>query len=306
MRGAADPQLAAALVDVPGWAGRDVIVEPLPGGITNRNFRAEVDGRPFVVRLAGKDTELLGVDRVAEELAGRAAAAAGVGPEVVAFLPQHACLVTRFVTGAPIPEADLQREDVLASVVRSIKAIHGMPPIPSAFPVFRLVEGYAEVARARGVEPPAAWDEVHAIAGRVEEAFAAAPPSLRPCHNDLLNANFLRDGDHVWIVDYEYAGMGDPFFDLGNLSINNGLPPEAQETLLRLYLGSVNDGHRARLALMRIVSDVREAMWGVVQQAISTLDVDYVAYAGTHFDRCLTSAGDPAFEAWLDTVRGPV
>jgi thiamine kinase-like enzyme len=302
--GAADPQLAAAVADVPGWSGRDVRIEPLAGGITNRNFRVEVDGQPFVVRLAGTDTELLGVDRAAEEQAGRAAAAAGVGPEVIAFLPQHTCLVTRFVTGGPIPEEDLQREDVLALVVRSIKAIHAMAPIPSSFPVFRIVEDYAEVARARGIQPPPAWGEAHAIAARIEHAFAALPLPARPCHNDLLNANFLRDGDHVWIVDYEYAGMGDPFFDLGNLSINNGLGPEAQETLLRLYFGTVLDSHRARLALMRIVSDVREAMWGVVQQAISTLDVDYVAYADTHFARCLASAADPRFGTWLEDAGG--
>jgi thiamine kinase-like enzyme len=94
----------------------------------------------------------------------------------------------------------------------------------------------------------------------------------------------------VWIVDYEYAGMGDPFFDLANLSVNNGLDAQAQEMLLRHYFGEVADAHRARLALMRLMSDFREAMWGVVQQAISTLDVDYVNYAERHFTRLLTNA----------------
>jgi thiamine kinase-like enzyme len=128
------------------------------------------------------------------------------------------------------------------------------------------------------------------------------PLSDRPCHNDLLNANFLLDGDHVWIVDFEYGGMGDPFFDLGNLSINNGLSPEAQELLLRLYFGDVTDAQRARLQLMRIVSDFREAMWGVVQQAISTLEFDYVGYADRHFARCLASASDGRFGSWLDAA----
>jgi thiamine kinase-like enzyme len=127
------------------------------------------------------------------------------------------------------------------------------------------------------------------------------PPTT--CHNDLLNANLIRDGDHVWIVDYEYAGVGDPFFDLGNLSINNDLDDDAQEALLRAYFGGVTNRHRARLGLMRVVSDYREAMWGVVQQAISTLDVDYVDYADRHFARMLTSCADPRFEAWLDEAQ---
>ena len=93
--------------------------------------------------------------------------------------------------------------------------------------------------------------------------------------------------------------MGDLFFDLGNLSINNGLTADAQEMLLRLYFGDVTDAHRARLQLMRIMSDFREAMWGVVQQAISTLDFDYVDYAERHFTRCATAASDERFGEWL-------
>ena len=169
---------------------------------------------------------------------------------------------------------------MLGAVIRSVRAIHAGPSIPSSFPVFRIVEDYRAIAAERGVVTPPAFDEVHARAGDIEAALSAHPLANRPCHNDLLNANFLLDGDHVWIVDYEYGGMGDLFFDLGNLSINNGLSSDAQEMLLRLYFGDVTDAHRGRLQLMRIMSDFREAMWGVVQQAISTLDFDYVDYAG--------------------------
>ena len=259
----------------------------------------DIGGESFVVRLSGKDTDLLGIDRAAENEAASAAAKAGVAPEVFAYLPERSALITRFVQGSHIPEEDLEREDVLGAVVRSVKAIHGGPAIPSSFPVFRIVEDYRAIAEARGVTVPAAFDEVHAKAADIERSFAAQPLTDRPCHNDLLNANFLLDGDHVWIVDYEYGGMGDLFFDLGNLSINNGLSPDAQELLLRLYFGDVTDAHRARLQLMRIMSDFREAMWGVVQQAISTLDFDYVDYAGRHFARCLATASDERFDTWL-------
>ena len=223
-----------------------------------------------------------------------------MAPEVFAYLPERSALITRFVQGSHIPEEDLERDDVLGAVVRSVKAIHAGPAIPSSFPVFRIVEDYRAIAE----------DARRDRAGRVRRGPCEGRPTSsarsrrsrstdRPCHNDLLNANFLLDGDHVWIVDYEYGGMGDLFFDLGNLSINNGLSADAQELLLRLYFGDVTDAHRARLQLMRIMSDFREAMWGVVQQAISTLDFDYVDYAGRHFARCLETASDERFDAWL-------
>jgi thiamine kinase-like enzyme len=294
-----DPRLEKVLETL--WPGQDRELTPITSGITNANVKVELDGEAFVVRLPGVDTELLGIDRHAELEATRTAAAAGVGPDVVDFV--EGCLVTRFVEGDPIPVDDLQREDVLAKVVRSVRAIHASPPIPSSFPVFRVVERYRDLAAERGVPIPAAFDHAQRLADRIERTFARNPMPETTCHNDLLNANFLRDGDHVWIVDYEYAGMGDPFFDLGNLSINNGLGEEPQETLLRLYVGDVRDAHRARLGLMRVLSDFREAMWGVLQQGISTLDVDYVAYAEKHFDRLSETAADDRFEAWLDTAE---
>ena len=300
-----DHELERVLAAVPGWAGEPVTAEPISGGITNRNYKVTVAGESYVVRLAGKDTELLGVDRDAERAAAEAAAAAGVAPAVFTYLPKHKSLITRFVRGSPIPQEDLEREDVLALVVRSIKAIHEGADQPSSFPVFRIVEEFAEVARSRGVQVPDGFELAQAGAELIEAAFAKAPLPLRPCHNDLLNANFLREGNHVWIVDYEYAGMGDLFFDLGNLSINNGLSEDAQEAVLRLYFAEVTPARTARLALMRIMSDFREAMWGVVQQGISTLDFDYVDYADRHFARLADSAADPRFERWLaDAAEG--
>src|SRR5262249_23619059 len=160
---------------------------------------------------------------------------------------------------------------------------------------FRIVEAYRALALSRGVPIPPEYDLAQAIARRIELAFLTAPVELRPCHNDLLNANFIDDGSRIRIVDWEYAGMGDPYFDLGNFRINHELDAEAAGTLAAAYLG-LGHGARppaasaARLTLMRVVSDFREAMWGVLQQGISTLDVDFVAYAAEHFDRLLTVA----------------
>lgn len=297
-----DPRLALAIAEVGEWRGRSPEITPVEAGRTNRNFRVEVDGERFFLRLSDRETELLGIDRAAEHRAAVAAAAAGVGPDVVAYLPALGCLVTRWVPALPLAEGDMEDEAVLADVVRVVRAIHSGPELSSSFDAFRIVEDYRRIAEDRGVEIPRAYEPSHARAADIEAALARTPWTPLPCHNDLLADNFLRGDGGMWLVDYEYAGMGDPFFDLGNLSINNGLSEAAQELLLRGYLGEVTQAHRAHLHLMRVMSDFREAMWGVVQQGLSTLDIDYVAYATKHFDRLSRTMADPRFEVWLRDV----
>jgi thiamine kinase-like enzyme len=295
-----DPQLDAVIAAVPEWRGHEPTITPIEAGRTNRNYRVEVGSATFFLRLSHEDTALLGIDRVAEYEAALAAAASGVGPEVVAHLPEHGCLITAWVAGEPLAEGDMEQESVLADVARVVSTIHAGPALPATFDAFRIVEAYRRVSVERGVPIPEAYGPAHAHAERIEAAFARAPLPARPCHNDLLSDNFLRGTDGFWLVDYEYSGMGDPFFDLGNLSINNGLSEASQETLLRLTFGEPTQAHRARLQLMRIMSDYREAMWGVIQQGLSTLDIDYVAYADRHFERLLRSMADERFERWLE------
>jgi thiamine kinase-like enzyme len=295
-----DPQLDAVIAAVPEWRGHEPTITPIEAGRTNRNYRVEVGSATFFLRLSHEDTALLGIDRLAEYEAALAAAASGVGPEVVAHLPEHGCLITAWVAGEPLAEGDMEQESVLADVARVVSTIHAGPALPATFDAFRIVEAYRRVSVDRGVQIPEAYGPAHAHAERIEAAFARAPVPARPCHNDLLSDNFLRGTDGFWLVDYEYSGMGDPFFDLGNLSINNGLSEASQETLLRLTFGEPTQAHRARLQLMRIMSDYREAMWGVIQQGLSTLDIDYVAYADRHFERLLRSMADERFERWLE------
>lgn len=300
-----DPAIERVLRAVPGWETADFAVAPLDGGITNRNYVVTVDGSRYVLRIPGKDTGLLGIDRSNEYRAATLAAEAGVGPPVVAFQADTGCFVTGFVEGAHIPVEDLRDDHVLGLVIRAVRAFQSCPPIPSVFNAFRIVEQYRDEAERRDVPIPVAYEAAHALSDRIEAAFGVNAAPLTTCHNDLLNANFLRDGEHVWLVDYEYAGMGDPFFDLGNLSVNNDLDEDAQGALLRHAFGEVRDRHRARLALMRLMSDFREAMWGVMQQAISTLDVDYVAYADTHFSRLLGNAAAMPLDDMLAAAQEP-
>jgi thiamine kinase-like enzyme len=268
------------------WPGRAATIEPLGGGITNRNFRVDVGPERFVLRIGGEDTQLLGIDRSAEHAASLVAAQLGLAPEVVAFLEPEGYLVTRYVDGV-VGKVDA------AQASAALRRLHGGPAIPSRFDSFRVVETYRKIAEDRGVAVPPAYDWATELAGRIERRRHAA--ALCPCHNDLLNANFIAEGDRLWIVDWEYAGMGDPYFDLGNFAVNHELDADGEQRLLEAYGGK--DGEA--LVLMRFMSDFREAMWGVVQQAISTLDFDFRAYAGEHFERLERTAAEPRFRKAL-------
>jgi thiamine kinase-like enzyme len=186
---------------------------------------------------------------------------------------------------------------MLSRIAGALRAFHDGPAIPGTFNSFRVVETYREIARARGGSAPEAFDWAHALATRIETRRSAG--TAVPCHNDLLNANFLDDGERLCIVDWEYAGMGDRFFDLANFSINHELDRTQDETLLGFYFGEVREQDAHALELMRFMSDFREAMWGVVQSAVSELDFDFDAYARDHFERLRLTAESPAFRAAL-------
>ena len=127
-----------------------------------------------------------------------------------------------------------------------------------------------------------------------------------PCHNDLLAANFIRGAEHLWIVDWEYAGMGDRYFDLANFAVNNELGEGGELDLLEVYFAEPPSARRvATLRLMKFMSDFREAMWGVVQTALSELDFDFEAYARKHFERMAATAADRDLATWLEEAREP-
>jgi thiamine kinase-like enzyme len=291
--------LSASVLDrVPGWFGRPRTAEPLTGGITNRNYRVAVNDEVFVVRIPAQSGSLLGIDRWVEREASRLAAAAGIGPEVIAFIEPEGVLVTRFIEGQPVRDHAIHEPVMLERIAQSMRRIHQSGSIPSVFSPFRVVEAYALTATRHGGHLPAAHEHAQAIAVIIERALSPQPLVL--CHNDLLNANFIDDGVSIRIVDWEYAGMGDRFFDFGNFAVNHQLTEDDEASLLMAYFGRVASAQHARLRLMRLMSDYREAMWGVLQQAISELDFDFSAYAGKHFDRLLSGAADARFRDWLE------
>jgi thiamine kinase-like enzyme len=302
------PELTEAIARLSALLGpRQGGVLQLEGGITNRNFRVNFGGTDYVVRLPGKDTALLGIDREAERLATKKAAELGLGPNVAAMLDEPPCLVTGFVESRAVAAAEVREPEALASIGRGLRAFHesGLE-LPTDFYVSEITSGYAEIASERGVLLPDAYDDARDCARKVTKAVRRDPEhEPLPCHNDLLTANFLHDGRRMLIVDWEYAGMGDRYFDLGNFAVNNELGDAEEERLLEAYFGEPPTARRkAALKLFRFMSDFREGMWGVVQTAVSDLDFDFRGYADKHFARLAATIEDERFRRWLKEAGG--
>jgi thiamine kinase-like enzyme len=307
--------LGPVIERMPAWTNaRSIRVAALAGGITNRNFHVDVDGDSYVVRIYGRDTELLGVNRRHEFECNVSAAATGVAPEVIAFFPELDSIVTRYIAGRPVAADEMGRTDNLRRAAQAIRRLHGSPSYPGIFSPFRAVEAYRHTAARLGAPTPENLEQLCACAARIEAAlYRNGPPQLTPCHNDLLNENFIDDGS-MRIIDYEYAAMGDRFFDLGNFAVHHRFDDEQDAQLLAAYFGvdsgpasTVSDAAPpdalARLKFMKMASDLREAMWSVVQVKISTLDFDYKAYADRHFARFQSMWTDPRVRAWLDALQ---
>lgn len=289
---------------VPQFASRnDLSIVELTGGITNKNYKITADGESFVLRLGGNETKHLGIDRKVEYECSLLASRIGIAPEPIAFLESEGYIVARFISGKGIPAEEIGTEENITRVLESMKAYHALNHFPGSFSPFRVAEEYKKTALSFDVKLPEKMDWYLEKSREIEKAmYRREPLKSRPCHNDLLNGNFIDDGTRIRILDWEYAGMGDIFFDLGNFAVQHEFNVEQDETLLRSYFGEVTDSQRARLKLMKIMSDLREAMWGMVQVGVSKLDFDYVGYAQKYFDRYEANVSGNEYQRWIKEV----
>jgi thiamine kinase-like enzyme len=294
-----------AISRMPQWKGKTITTAYLTEGITNQNVRVTVEGEPFVVRLAGENTELLGIHRDHEYAAHLAAAALGIAPEVIHFIRPEGCLITRFIHGRALSLEVITRPENIQRVAAALHKVHSLESIPGQFSPFRTVEAYAETARDLGIVFPGGFDRLLKSMRTLEMAYLKNRFTPRPCHNDLLNANFLDDG-RIRILDWEYAGMGDVFFDLANFSSNHELNVAQDRLLLGYYFGETTPVQLSRLNLMKVMSGFREAMWGLVQTGISKLDFDFHGYAGKYFSLTDNRIQDQSFERCLREVDADV
>lgn len=280
----------------------DLTITELSGGITNHNYKIETGGSVYVLRVGGNDTNLLGIDRQIEYGCTLAASRVGVAPEPVAFLLPEGYLVTRYVAGVGLPAETIGTLDNIRRVVQSLKRYHALDQFPGSFSPFRVVETYLPIAQKYKAPLPDNLDWYLTIAHDIEAALRHNPQPLVACHNDLLNGNFIDDGHTIRILDWEYGGLGDRFFDLGNFSAQHEFNREQDELLLSEYFGTFSPAQFARHQLMKIMSDMREAMWAMVQCNVSQIEFDYLGYGRKYFERINAAAAQPDYAHWLTAV----
>ncbi len=298
-----DADLAEIFDQVPSIAaGRSSVVE-LPGGLTNRNFKISMAKATYVARVASAGSELLAIDRENEYRNSVRAAAAGVGAPVIEYASAVGVLVIGFIDGTTLANADVARPANLTRIARACRALHGAERFDGDFDMFAIQRRYRAIAAERGLKIPDGYDELSGAFGAAEQALAERAEPTVPCNNDLLAANFIDDGDKIWLIDYEYSGNNDPCFELGNIWAECHLPDAALTDLVTRYYGRPLRNKVARAMLLGLVGKYGWTLWGAIQAAVSPIDFDFWSWAMERFDGAVAGFGAPGFDKLLDEVR---
>jgi len=298
-----DAQLDALLDQLPALAGRQRRFEDLPGGLTNRNVKITTSDAVYVARCSDTSSNLLGIDRDNEYFNSRAAERAGVGAPVIDYRPDLGILLIGYLEGTTLTSDDFSRPGVLAKVARGCRTLHGGPRFRNDFDMFVLQPAYLKILQDNGFRLPSDYLEYADHFESIRAALADENLVTVPCHNDLLAANFVDDGDRVWLIDYEYSGNNDPCFELGNIWRDNRLATEQLEELVTNYFGRPIRSRLARARLQGTVSQYGWTLWGCIQNGSSALEFDFWAWAMERYENAVEEFKGPDFARLLDDVR---
>ncbi len=290
---------------IPGFGAvpDGVAVERL-GGLTNRVWRVEVPDGPVVLRLPGAGTEDY-IDREVEAVNAQAAARAGVSPEVLHVDPAAGVMVSRHVAGRTMtPEAFRCVPGAPARAGEAFRRLHRSGErFAFRFELFAMIEDYLGVLGRRGADLPEGYHATVAEAQAVRAALDARPAALAPCHCDPLCENFIDTGSRMWLVDWEYSGMNDPVWDLGDLSVEAGLSAAQDRELLEAWGdGPPSAALVGRMVASKAMCDLLWTLWGLIQHANGNPADDFWAYATGRFARCKALMASPDFGEHLEAV----
>lgn len=283
------------------------------GGLTNLVFRGEpvspqaraAFGGNIIVRIPGPGTEEF-IDREVEAFNAEQASIAGISAKVIYSDPQSGLMISRCIDDSVTmsPELFNTRKGSPARAGRAFRQLHQSGvEFKFRFELFAMIDDYLNILSTKKVDLPEGYHQVVEAAQPVKAALAKNPGSLAPCHCDPLCENLLDDGDRMWIIDWEYSGQNDPYWDLGDLSVEGGFDEAQDMEMLNAYCQGDPVGESiARMVIYKAMCDLLWTLWGLIQHANDNPAEDFWAYATERFERCKKLMNTPQFKAHVETI----
>ncbi|UWQ93830.1 phosphotransferase (plasmid) [Rhodobacteraceae bacterium M382] len=275
------------------------------GGLTNLVHLVDTGNDRVIVRIPGEGTEEY-INRATEISNATAAWRAGISAEVLWADPTSGDMVSRAIDNIETmtPALFKSRSGSPGRAGRALSKLHNSgETFEFRFELFAMIDEYLGVLSTRDVSLPEGYHDIVTAAEPVKQALAANPATLAPCHCDPLCENFLDEGQAMWIVDWEYSGMNDPLWDVGDLSVEAEMDAVQEAELLHGYFGRApTDAELGRVVIYKAMCDLLWTLWGLIQHADGNPAEDFWLYAITRFERCKTLMLDPSFAAHVHAV----
>ena len=297
------PLIEKIVSKISDWQGKELIVQQLTGGLTNKNYKVIVNNIPYFVRIPGESTNLLAVNRQNEYYNSKAAAEAAIGPKVLYHLPEYDVMVLEFLEGQTMSKDSLNAAEMPKRMAESIKKLHAGPRFMTDFNMFRLTEYYLSICRKQDIRMPDGYTDKMSDVAKIEMALSVHPIKTVPCNNDLLAENFIDCSNCLMIIDYEYSGNNDPYFELGNTCQENQFDEVKISEICQAYFGSVSAAKLSRMKLYMIMSDVGWTLWAAIQARISKIDYDFWGWAIERWARAVEKLDSDEFPKWLKEIQ---
>ena len=276
------------------------------GGMTNIVHLVETDNINLIVRIPGKGTEDY-INRTFEYNNAMAAWRAGISAEIIWSDVEKGIMVSKAINGIETmtPKFFSSRKGSPARAGLALAKLHNSgETFDFRFDLFNMIDDYLNILSSKNAELPDGYHDIVKAAKPVKEALIANPMQLAPCHCDPLCENFLDDGNKMWIVDWEYSGMNDPLWDLGDLSVEAGMDESQESEMLIAYFGKdPTAAQKGRVIIYKAMCDLLWTLWGLIQHADKNPAEDFWAYSIERFERCKKLMQSSDFVLHINAIK---
>ena len=275
-------------------------VKNLSGGLTNINLQVSTPTGEYVARISSNSSSLLSIDRNAEFENSKIAAQVGVGAPVYDYLPDFGLLVIGYIPGRTYTSSDVAAN--LTRVAQSVRKLHSAKPFVRDFDMFEIQKGYLNIVTERGFRLPEQYLNYAQHLDKMKQALSVLAEPKVPCNNDLLAANFIDDGEKIWLIDYEYSGNNDACFELGNIYSESSLSYEQLIELVDAYYGKHRADKVARAWLYALLARYGWTLWASIQASVSEIEFNFWDWGMEKYEVAMRDFVSPQFNQALSQV----